>query len=201
MKRKKEYRKGERVFNLAYPFILLIYYPLLLLPKNFCKFLFGLTRWIPGKIGLGIRYAFVKRLAKKCGKNIAIFPTAYIHFGNNLILGSHISIWEFCFIDGDSLEVGDNVMFAHGSSVITGTHLYNTDKPFRDTLIQKHVKIGNNVWIGAGARILAGVEIGDNVIIGANAVVTKSIPSNSIAVGIPARIIKRIEKKNENIGK
>ena len=201
MKEKKEYRKGEKVFNIAYPFILMIYYPLLLLPKSFCKFLFDFSRWIPGYIGMGIRYALLKRLSKKCGKNIAIFPSASIIFGENLVLGSHISIWDFCLLHGDYLEVGDNVMFAPGSCVITGEHLYNTPFPFRDTLLQKNVKIGNNVWIGAGAKILAGVEIGDNVIIGANAVVTKSIPSNSIAVGIPARVIKRIEKIDENINK
>ena len=50
--------------------------------------------------------------------------------------------------------------------------------------------IGDNVYIGAGAVILGEVTVGDNVVIGANAVVTKDVPSNSIAAGVPAKIIK-----------
>lgn len=189
---KKEYRKGEKAFNIVYPLLFLIYLPLAVLPKIFTKILWELCRWVPGYIGIGIRYVLLKRLCKKCGKNIAVFPSVHFHIGENLIIGSHISIREHTYIDGDSLEIGDNVMIAHGSSVITGTHLYNQKLPMRDTLEVRHVKIGNNVWIGAGARIISGTTIGDNVVIGANAVVTKDIPSNVIAVGIPAKVIKPI---------
>lgn len=55
------------------------------------------------------------------------------------------------------------------------------------------VNIGNDVWIGANVVILPGVTIGNNVVIGAGAVVTKDIPDNSLAVGVPARVIKSIE--------
>lgn len=54
--------------------------------------------------------------------------------------------------------------------------------------------IGDNVLLGAGAKILGPITIGDNCIIGANAVVTKDIPSNSVAVGIPANVIKEVKK-------
>lgn len=188
-----QYRKGERVFNTIYPFILILYFPLALLPKFFSKILWELCRWVPGYIGIGIRYVLLKRLCKQCGKNIAIFPSVHFHIGDNLVIGSHISIREHTYIDGDSLEIGDNVMIAHGASIITGAHLYNQELPMRDTLEIKHVKIGNNVWIGAGVRVIGETSIGDNVVIGANAVVTKSIPSNVVAVGIPARVIKTIE--------
>lgn len=60
--------------------------------------------------------------------------------------------------------------------------------------------IGDNVFIGAGARVLGGITIGDNAKIGANAVVTKDIPENATAVGIPARVI-RINDKNESPSK
>ena len=62
----------------------------------------------------------------------------------------------------------------------------------RDTLEDRPVKIGNNVWIGTGAKIIGSLTIGDNVIVSANAVVTKSIPSNVVVAGVPARIIKTI---------
>jgi serine O-acetyltransferase len=54
--------------------------------------------------------------------------------------------------------------------------------------------IGDNVTIGAGAKVLGGIVIGDNVTIGANAVVTKSLPDNVVAAGVPAKIIRRIDK-------
>lgn len=60
------------------------------------------------------------------------------------------------------------------------------------------VTVGNNVYIGSGACILPGVTIGDNVVIGAQAVVTGDIPSNSVAVGIPARVIKTIDQYYED---
>ena len=58
----------------------------------------------------------------------------------------------------------------------------------------KPIKIGNNVWVGAGVHINQGVTIGDNTIIGSGSVVTKDIPANSLAVGNPAKVIKTIEQ-------
>lgn len=55
------------------------------------------------------------------------------------------------------------------------------------------IEIGNNVYIGMGAYIMPNVKIGDNCIIGAGAVVTKNIPSNSVAVGVPARVVKTVD--------
>ena len=54
------------------------------------------------------------------------------------------------------------------------------------------ITVGNNVWIGAGTIVLGGVTIGDNTVIGAGSVVTKSIPSNVIAVGVPCRVVREI---------
>ena len=56
------------------------------------------------------------------------------------------------------------------------------------------VKIGNNVWIGAHATILAGVTVGDNAVVAAGAVVTKDVPANAVVGGVPAKIIKTIKE-------
>ncbi|WP_342318354.1 serine O-acetyltransferase EpsC [Corynebacterium mayonis] len=86
---------------------------------------------------------------------------------------------------GETAEIGDGVMLYHG--VTLGGQVLTQTK--------RHPTIGDNVTIGAGAKVLGPVTIGANSAIGANAVVTKSIPENSIAVGIPARFRER--KHNE----
>ncbi|MBQ9598477.1 MAG: sugar O-acetyltransferase, partial [Clostridia bacterium] len=74
--------------------------------------------------------------------------------------------------------------------IATLNHDLNPEK--RQSLIPSPVKIGSNVWIGAGSTILPGVTIGDNSVIGAGSVVTKDIPENVVAVGSPARVIKAV---------
>jgi len=189
----KKYRKGEKIFSLIYPFLMFFYFPLTILPRFVSSILWELTRWIPGYIGIGIRYVLLKRLAKRCGKNVAVMPSVHLHIGKNLIIGNHISIREHTYIDGDFLEIGDNVMISHGSSIITGSHYYDKIIPMRDLLEDRPVKIGDNVWIGAGARIIGSVNIGDNVIVGANAVVVKSVVNNVVVGGVPAKILKELK--------
>lgn len=93
------------------------------------------------------------------------------------------------------LEIGKKV-FLHGGTTIL-THdwaswcFVNSDSEFYPS--HGKVKIGNNVWLGRDVTICKGVSIGDNCIIGTKSVVTKSIPSNSIAVGIPAKVIGSYE--------
>ena len=84
-----------------------------------------------------------------------------------------------------------NVHITDGVRFLThdgGTLLYRNIVP--DLEITKPIVIGNNVYIGNNVIILPGVNVGNNVIIGAGAVVSKDIPDNSVAVGVPARVIK-----------
>jgi len=57
--------------------------------------------------------------------------------------------------------------------------------------VSEGIRLGRNVWLGTGAKVLDGVTIGDNVVVGANAVVTKDLPSDVIAAGIPAQVLRR----------
>lgn len=101
------------------------------------------------------------------------------------------------------VEVGKNFRIDHfGGIVISGFARFGDNCVIRNgvTVGLRRVddpvapRIGNNVDIGAGAKVLGNIAIGDNVSIGANAVVLDSVPSNSIAVGIPANIIGKIKK-------
>ena len=92
--------------------------------------------------------------------------------------------------------MGNNVLMAPGVTIISANHDM--------TEFDKHVKaepitIGDNVWIGANAIILPGVKIGSNTVIGAGSVVTKDIPNNSIAAGVPCKVIRKNQTKKLDV--
>ena len=98
------------------------------------------------------------------------------------------------------ITLGNNVHITDGVKFIThdgGTLIYRQFVP--DLEITKPIKIGDNVYIGNNVIILPGVTIGNNVVIGAGAVVSKSIPDNSVAVGVPARVIKTADEYFEKL--
>lgn len=103
------------------------------------------------------------------------------------------------------ITLGDNVHITNGVKFIThagGTLLFRNIVP--DLEVTKPITLGNNVYIGNDVIILPGVNIGSNVVIGAGAVVSKDIPANSVAVGVPAKVIETIDEyltklKRDNI--
>lgn len=109
-------------------------------------------------------------------------------------IGSNCSVNPFCMIYGKgNVTIGNYVRIATGSVIVAQSHIYS------DTTIPitfqgedgKGITIEDNVWIGAGAKILDGVTIGTGSVIGAGAVVTKDIPSFSVVAGVPAKVIKK----------
>lgn len=103
-------------------------------------------------------------------------------------------------------ELGEGVLLKHnGLGVVIhpkaiigdGTQIYQNvsiaGRNNRGTPV-----IGKNVFIGAGACVLGGITIGDNAVIGANSVVITDIPANSVAVGVPAKVVKNVQAGNEN---
>lgn len=104
-------------------------------------------------------------------------------------------------------EIGGGTLFPHGGS---GVVLHEHCVIGSDCRIQANVviggrnglpgapKIGNNVLIGAGAVLLGDISIGEHAQIGANAVVTHDVPAYTVAVGVPARVVKKIGNRDEN---
>lgn len=117
-----------------------------------------------------------------------------IEIGNNCDFGeyNHISsvnriVIGDGFLSGRFVLISDN---SHGSNTLQESQL----PPAKRELFSKgEIIIGKNVWIGDQVVVLANVHIGDNVIVAANSVVTKDIPSNCVAAGIPAKVVKEIE--------
>jgi len=116
-----------------------------------------------------------------------------ITIGNNCHIraNSHVTAIN-CIRIGDNLLTGTNVLITDNTHGLTSLEQLNIVTTLRPLHSKGPVNIGNNVWLGNNVCIMPGVSIGDNSVVGANAVVTHDIPPYSIAVGIPAKVIKQL---------
>ena len=141
------------------------------------------------------RYAYYKYNFNTCGTNVSIHPKVYFKHIDKIKLGNNISFHPLCYIDGEGgIEIGDDVSIAHNVTIMSSNHGWNNeDIPIKyNPKSYGKVVIENDVWIGCGAWIMAGVNIGSLCIIAAGAVVTHDCESKGIYGGIPAKLIKRI---------
>ena len=116
-------------------------------------------------------------------------------YGKQISIGKRFfANFNFTVLDEAPVTIGDDCFIGPNVSIYTACH--STDPIERNTRQEwaKPVTIGNNVWIGGSVTILPGVSIGDNVTIGAGSVVTRDIPSNTVAVGNPCKVIKQNPK-------
>jgi len=120
--------------------------------------------------------------------------------GGTVNLGSFVTLRRLITIHArERIDIGDWSRI--GEMVTIRDHNHYTEMPGapgeKKGFHASPVTIGRNVWIGVKATIMPGVTIGDNSIIGANAVVTKDVPENSVAVGVPARVVKQFGESRE----
>lgn len=138
--------------------------------------------------------AMKAQLLWKVGYDCMIYSMARIHGGRHVTLGNRVTINDFVHIWGTGgVTIGDDTMIAAHSAIVSATHDVDAMKrglKYRETMTLKPVTIGKNVWIGTAVVILPGISIGDHSVAGAGSVVTKDIPSCSVAVGVPARVTR-----------
>lgn len=131
-----------------------------------------------GTFGRIFPISYAKLIGVNVGNNCRLINIKYSTEPYLITIGNHVSATSVHFENHDG-----------------GVWCFREKEPEIDII--KPIKIGNNVYIGYGSVILPGVTIGDNVVIGACALVSKNIPSNSVAVGVPARVIKSIDEYYE----
>ena len=114
-------------------------------------------------------------------------PDGFVHIGENSSVGQGSILYGH-----GGLVIGNDVMIAGQCFIVASSHNYeNPDVPMKKQgYTAKGITINNNVWIGAGAKILDGVTIGEGAIIGANAVVTSSVSAKTKVGGVPARELR-----------
>ena len=127
-----------------------------------------------------------------CGEDITIREGVQIINPDQVRFGNHVGIGYNSILQGsggitleDFTLLGDNNLLATSSHPVEAVHFHN--------FWEKPILIKENAWLGANVVVLPGVTIGENAVIGAGAVVREDIPPNSIAVGVPARVIRTFE--------
>jgi len=133
------------------------------------------------------------------GPLLHIGPGSILWAPRSLVIGSNVYIGRNVTIQVDG-EIGDEVLFANNAGVIgrDDHDVSQVGMPIRSARwvgdypseLSRNVTIGSDVWVGFGAIVLSGVVIGDSTIVAAGAVVTGNLPANSIAAGVPARVIR-----------
>ena len=140
------------------------------------------------------REEITRKLLGSTKLNPCLMPVFNCENGLNISVGDNFfTNYNVTILDIAPVSIGDFVMIGPNVLITTVGHPLSPKGRRQRLAKAQPVKIGSDVWIGGNVVILPGVTIGDNVVIGAGAVVTKDIPSNSVAMGIPARVVKKIK--------
>lgn len=144
------------------------------------------------------REALLRELFAEIGEGCYIEPPLHanwggrhVHFGRNIYANFNLTL-----VDDTHIYVGDCTMF--GPHVVLATAGHPLLPELREAGYQYNapIHIGRNCWLGAGVIVLPGVSIGDDVVVGAGSVVTKDIPSRTVAVGNPCRVLREIGERD-----
>ena len=151
------------------------------------------------------RTHIIKKLIPNHGKNFFFMQTFRCEYGFNISFGDDLFVnFDCIFMDVAPIKIGNGVMFGPRVSIATPVHpllaeeriIQQYPDGYHDIEYAKPVTIGNNVWVATNATICGGVTIGDGAVIAAGSVVTRDIPPNCIAGGVPCKVIRYLDEND-----
>lgn len=144
------------------------------------------------------RSKLLKEVFAEVGKNCCVETPLNSNWGcRNVHLGNNVYINSNCtFVDDDHIYIGDDTMIAPNVVFTTAGHPILPSLRLKAYEFVFPITLGKNVWIGSGVQIMPGVTIGDNSVVGAGSVVTRDIPANCVAMGVPCKVVREIGEKD-----
>ena len=152
------------------------------------------------------RTRLIRRIFKNAKGKMPFFePPIRVEYGYNVTFGDNFYMNYNCMLlDVSPIEIGNDVMFGPNVTIATPMHPLWAEERIahdypdgnHDLEYSKAVKIGNGVWIASGATVCGGVTIGDGAVIAAGSVVTRDVPPNVLAGGVPCRVIRELTESD-----
>lgn len=143
------------------------------------------------------RVSLIRQLMGCVGKNVWIEPPLHVAYGSQITLGDNFyANFNLVVVDDGKVIIGNNVMIAPNVTISTTGHPVDPTVRITGQQFSQTVTLEDNVWIGSGAVINPGVTIGRNSVIGAGSVVTKDIPADVVAAGVPCRVLRPIGEQD-----
>ncbi|MBQ7526015.1 MAG: sugar O-acetyltransferase, partial [Abditibacteriota bacterium] len=145
----------------------------------------------------GERARLLKDIFAEVGENCYSAPPLRANWGCVTHIGKNVyANFNLTLVDDTDIYIGDNVLIGPNVVLDAGTHPVAPEYRALQYQYNLPVRIGNNVWIGANSVVLPGVTVGNGSIIGAGSVVTKDVPENVIAAGVPCKVLREITARD-----
>jgi maltose O-acetyltransferase len=139
------------------------------------------------------RLRILREMFGRIGARAEIEPPFYCDYGVNIFAGDRLFMNFGCVVlDVNEVHLGDNVFLGPRVQLLTATHPMEARERIKGPELGFPIRIGDNVWLGAGAIVCPGVTIGADSTIGAGSVVVKDVPAGVLAVGNPCRVVRAL---------